>query len=519
MPDAEQALFPRLAVFAGAFTLEAAEDILSGEGIASDDVLPVLARLVEKSFVEAAPETGRCRLLETVRLYAAAKLSPGELQGLRFRHFDHYFRLVEETEPKLKTGEVLRWLDELESVLPDLRAALAWSLGKAGSIPAQDPWQGLLMASGLERLWSDRCYFQEGRGWIEQGLRQVNVTDQSHARVLGRAFLTAGALASEQFDQRKASEFLEKSSSCFRESGDQQGLATALMLLAKIRYFQRDRAGAFDLIDESIAISSETGDLWELALALSIKGGFYFWRDNQYELARTATQKSIRLFLEAGDRLEAYANYSQLGYIYYRSGDNDQARRYAEKALETYRENKDKAAAAFACEILTQITCAQGDFPAMEAYALESLNLSRGLGHEGLYVDDLAWLAFAVLGSGDVQRSAALFAEHLTLLLGTQNERDIPRDMVGWAQIAISQADAERACRWLGAVEAFQEESDFHPGPAVTKLVEMAKEAARDSLAPSVFAAAWAEGRAMRFEQIVAEAVQVAEEMTWKSYR
>jgi hypothetical protein len=88
-------------------------------------------------------------------------------------------------------------MDELETELDNLRLALEWSMGEEGNIGAAD---GLLLATNLDRFWSNRCYFREGRTWIERGLAGVNTADPHLAPTLAKAYFTAGMLAEEQFD-------------------------------------------------------------------------------------------------------------------------------------------------------------------------------------------------------------------------------------------------------------------------------------------------------------------------------
>ena len=130
LDDEDRAVFRRLAVFAGGFTLDAA---------GGPAVLPALGRLVDKSLVLA--EDGRYRLLETLREYAAARLAEaGETGAVRDRHLDHFLALAEAAEPDLDRDKDA-WRARVEPERDNLRAALEWGLaqedpgGAAGSPP------------------------------------------------------------------------------------------------------------------------------------------------------------------------------------------------------------------------------------------------------------------------------------------------------------------------------------------------------------------------------------------------
>src|SRR5215467_5594484 len=145
----EQLVLDRLSVFAGGWTLEAAEAVASGGDTANWQVLDHLAALVDKSLVQAEDLQGstRYRLLETVRHYAAERLAGrtgSELHQTRAAHRDYYLALVETAERHLCGRDEPVWLDRLEVEFDNIRAALAFSLADPDSA---EP--GLRLAAGL----------------------------------------------------------------------------------------------------------------------------------------------------------------------------------------------------------------------------------------------------------------------------------------------------------------------------------------------------------------------------------
>ena len=123
----ERLLFSRLAVFAGAFSLETAEAVCAGLGVRSERVLDLLTGLGDKSLVESTSTHGqaRFRLHEIIRQYAAGKLAEmADDDRMRARHLDYYRRLVSDIEPRLTGPAQNEWLDRLEVELDNLHAAL-----------------------------------------------------------------------------------------------------------------------------------------------------------------------------------------------------------------------------------------------------------------------------------------------------------------------------------------------------------------------------------------------------------
>jgi predicted ATPase len=156
LAEPERKLFGRLSVFAGGWTLEAAEAVGAGEGIEGEDILDLLSRLVDKSLVvaEAGSEGAlRYRMLEPVRQYGQERLgeSGEEAERVRERHAEHYLALAEQAEPELMGADRASWLRRLGIEHANLRVALRWALGPEGARPEERAELG----SGWRWRWGD----------------------------------------------------------------------------------------------------------------------------------------------------------------------------------------------------------------------------------------------------------------------------------------------------------------------------------------------------------------------------
>src|SRR5262249_35899231 len=131
LSDEERRLLRRLAVFSGGFTLEAAQFVCAGDGIANEEILGLLGSLVEQSLViaeEGASAEGY-RLLETVRQYGLERLGEaGEQEAVRDRHRDFFLELAEHARPHLDTGRQREWLERLDPEAANLAAAIDHAL-------------------------------------------------------------------------------------------------------------------------------------------------------------------------------------------------------------------------------------------------------------------------------------------------------------------------------------------------------------------------------------------------------
>lgn len=220
LDDDEQILLRRLAVFAGSFGLEAAEDICAEDPLQRQEAVALLGRLVDKSLVhvEEAPGDRRYRLLETVRQYAAERLEEAsEREAFERRHRDWYVELAE-SDPTpagdLPASDRLRRLD-LER--DNLRAALASAL-------ADDPQLALRLAASLWRFWLMRGYLAEGYRWLAASLAAApeRTTDRA------RALLAVCLVGLRRGVHGRLHEFGAESIAIFGELGDHAGMFDAV---------------------------------------------------------------------------------------------------------------------------------------------------------------------------------------------------------------------------------------------------------------------------------------------------
>ncbi|HTM00986.1 MAG TPA: protein kinase, partial [Candidatus Omnitrophota bacterium] len=162
LTPAEKTLLNRLSVFAGGFTLEAAEAVCSDDALDTLDLLDTLTHLVDRSLVvpeEAGEGEVRYRLLETIREYGREKLEAAEQRtAFRVRHAEHFLALAEQAEPELTGPGQAAWLHRLSREHDNLRAALVTWLEVEGP-----PVRGLKLAGALWRFWWMRGNWAEGR--------------------------------------------------------------------------------------------------------------------------------------------------------------------------------------------------------------------------------------------------------------------------------------------------------------------------------------------------------------------
>jgi predicted ATPase/DNA-binding SARP family transcriptional activator len=202
LSDAERRVLRRLAWFVGGAPLAAAEQVCAGDGVRPDQVLDLLTALIDKSLV-AACGTGepRYELLETIREYGLARLADaGEADLVRRRHAGYFLALARAAEPRLRTGDQLRWLRRLGEDHENLHAAVR------GAIDAGDPATAVRLAAALGWYWWLGGHRREGVELAGEALAMpVSPADEPDTVVRALAYVGAAMNAIDgTHDEAKA---------------------------------------------------------------------------------------------------------------------------------------------------------------------------------------------------------------------------------------------------------------------------------------------------------------------------
>lgn len=289
----EQLLFSRLAVFAGGFTLQAAESIC-GDDL---DVVDVLASLTDNGLagVEGAEAEPRFTMLETIRQYAVERLQESEeLNSVWRGHAKHFLALAEEAEPSLR-GNPGKWLDRLEREHDNLRAALD-RLEMLGEREL-----ALRLAAALWRFWYLGGHLAEGRRRLEHALR----TGGQPAAARAKALNGAAVMAVNTGDTESARLYAEEGMALHRALGDTWGAAYSGFMLGCSFHLGGDPARAQPLYEESIRVFREDGDEHSAVLASRNLAGA-FERLGEPERARALYEDNLRRARTTGNqRMEA----------------------------------------------------------------------------------------------------------------------------------------------------------------------------------------------------------------------
>jgi predicted ATPase/DNA-binding NarL/FixJ family response regulator len=466
----ERALLRRLAVFAGGWSLEAAEVVCAGEGLDSSEVIDLLQHLVDRSLVvaeEHADGTNRYRLLEMLQQYAQERLFEcGEADGARRQHAACFLALAERAEAELRGPGEISWSARLEGENENLRAALRWLVDRG------EAEQALRMASALWRFWSVRGHLIEGLVWLEQALALAGAGGGGATvevlRARAGALNGAGNLAIARGEHARATAFLEESLALRRRLGDTAGEAISLHNLGLSSRSLGDRA-----------------------------------------LARACFDKSLILFRNLGETRNAGLALLNLGRLSHDEGDQERARTLFMEALAHFQAAGSAQAIATALNRLGELARDRGELPAAVRFHGEALSRHRGRGDPWGVGLTLTFLARIAMLQRDHVQAMTLASQSLRALKGVGADRDTAAALVVAATLACVAGQASIGAQLLGSVaRTYPDGSAIGPEQA---LFEQALAVTRAALGEDVHEQAWAEGQRRTLDEAIDVALSLAE--------
>jgi predicted ATPase/DNA-binding XRE family transcriptional regulator len=498
LTDPERILLQRLSVFAGGWTLEAAEFVCNCDEMETNRVSEGLIQLVEKSLVivdQGSVSAGRYHLLDTIRQYAHEKLSEaGEWMAVRDRHLEYFLGLAEVAEPELTGPGQVTWLKRLNAELDNIRAALEWSL-------KQDTQVGLRLASALMRHWPAHS-FNEGVDWLSQLLRQPAASLRNTVRARGLTAL--GWLNNRQSEGARAEPFARESLALYRELGDQHGVAFALFILGDALCEQDDFAAGRPLVFESLALYRRLGDRLGIAMVLQRLGET---ADNiEYARTRAYLEESLGQYRALGFDAGVANSLSNLGRLEYRFENYSSARARLTEALEILRRLGPSNINTI-YNLLGELSLREGDYGQARAFLEESLSLARERGW-GEYYWILVHLGYAVLRQSDQARARALFIEAQQNFQEIGSKIGFTYALEGLASLAVAQEQPEQAARLFAWADAMREILENPRWPPEQADVDRDLATIHAQLGEAAFTETYAAGRAMTLEQAVAYALE-----------
>jgi predicted ATPase/DNA-binding XRE family transcriptional regulator len=467
----ERLLFSRLAVFVGWWTLEAAEAVTGVDGLELRGVLPLLARLVDKSLVVAECDVSgemRYRLLEALRQYALERLAEGGAADvMQQRHAEFFAALAAKVEPAIISGAADGWTADAAIAMLDqehdnLRAALDWLLEQRELVDVAQRLAGV-----FGRFCFQRGYLAEGQSWLTRALA-----------VPGGERPTVGR-------------------------------AKCLFAVGTLALSRGDYAAVEHTVGEALLLWQRLGDRSEECWSLFVLG-FMARRRAGYGAARQHLERGITLSRAVRQGATESSCLRALAEVAADLGDDIEAQALAEAAVVSATEASWVLSVVVARRILGDVSVRRGDYAGGLTFLQASLADARRLGMPWWTAETLISLGRAAAMHGDLEQARAYLAESLELTQDLGDRFGLAGVLEAFVGLAVVQRESRLALQFAAAAAALREATGTPLPPAERPRLERRLAVARAALGESVATEAWANGRVLPLQQVLERALSLA---------
>ena len=357
LSESEQILFRRFAVFAGGWTLEAVEEVCSGDGLEPADILELSIRLVDKSLVvkDEGLEGLRFHMLETIRKYAVEKLEMGgEADVFRQRHAGYFSNLAKEVEAQHLGPDLAQWMDRLERERDNVREGLRWSAihDRKGTF--------LQLAGNSWRYWTARGPIAESRAWLDQALEVCEVHAGSlEKEIIELVFGGASELARYQGNFEQALMLKQRLLEMCREWGNERRVAATLHDLATMYADHGNCERSLALAEAALALRRKLGH--PLGIAHALSGVCFAWMCfDEPQAARQAIEEVVQMSRDQQSHEMLVDSLITLLFITIRQEHYEEVQRMLEELSPLIRQMADQVYIAMGIYVMGTLAAAQG---------------------------------------------------------------------------------------------------------------------------------------------------------------
>jgi predicted ATPase/class 3 adenylate cyclase len=459
LQENERIFFDRLSVFVGGFDLAAAEAICGADPLDPDDVIDLLASLVEKSLVMVEQTDGetRYRLLETIGDYARERLiKRDDVAATATRHCQHFFAFAKTARGEIQSGGQADWIRRVEFDLDNVRAAIA--LAMEGGV---DRIIAVKFAVALQGFWLLRGYASEGRNLVRAALALPDV--QAHPVAQAHALFVGAALADSQGDDAEAKRMLEQCLELRRGLGDPVDIAATLSTLSLVLVHMGDTARA-----------------------------------------REGEQEAVALFRGAGDRIGEAIGLLHLAEIDMYVGDDDAAREHLEQCLPLAKQSEHAEIESECERLLGELALDAGDVERAQARFTRALAISRDAEDKRNEAIGLWYMGRAELASGVFDVAQERLSSALAAFQSFRMNAEAIGCLEDYATLLRVGGDVEGAVSLSATIESARRMLALPRRPRAQPGWEGERLSSRAAIGDAAYDAAWARGS----ERLLEEAIE-----------
>jgi len=499
LSENEQLLLRRLSVFAGGWTLEAAEEVCVGQNdILFDEILDLLTQLVNKSLVvviehSKSGET-RYRMLETVRQYAREKLlEAGGSEIIRQRHLAYFVKLTEQAKPELHRTNQAFWLNKLDDELDNLRVSLEWALSGDGA-------DGLRISTNIARFWFLRSISNELNNWLAELLQRYDKADRLCAKAL--AIRSHCVVSDGNLDEARL--LAEQSLKLARTLNDKKAEASSLLTLGQVTKAQGNIELANELVQESLTLYQDLKDTIGQANATN-----WLITNNDMKRSRDFAREALKLYRELGDLNRVAGCLIDLAGQTIWEGDlSSYVVDWLEEARMIYDQLGSNYGKSDTLERFARLSFWRGDYEQARIFLEEGIALSQQTGSSLGESWSRVRLAYVVLRQGDILKAKDIFSFSIQQFHKANNMIGIVYTIEGLASLNVNRGQPERATQLFAWADAMRDQVGDHRPPVEQASVKKDLAVIHSKMDDIEFRHLSAEGCTMTVEQAIALALE-----------
>jgi predicted ATPase len=493
--DLERTLLRRLTVFAGGWTLEAAESVCSAEGgIEPRQVFELMTQLVAKSLVIANRKPGperRFHLHETIRQYAHEKLiEADEQENIRSQHLKYFLDLSELAEPALHGSHQMGWYNRLTDERDNLRVALEHA-------STADLQAGLSISARLMDYWVV-CDLREGLRWSTEFIQ--NPESQTFPQARAKALITQGYIlwSMQQFEAVRS--IAEECLAVFRSCGDQQGEYDALILMGNMRQFAAGIEQRAEFSRQALALARSMGDVLRQAFALYMLG----WDRRDPQQSREQLEEAIVLFRQVGDWRFLAQTLGILGLTVLSNGDFESAQEYLDEAYKANQQSNNRAM-EFVLTGKGILCMLRGEYEQARAFMQKNIDDLEKMGNRMGVLWGRARLGYVALREGSVAEAQQILVDVIENFYADQNKNGLAFALDKMASLYVVINKPEFAARLIGWSDANRKEIG-DPRPRIEQAdLDQDIAALKAKIGADAYETAYNSGRRLTLEEAVAD--------------
>ncbi len=499
LSTAEQALFRRMAVFVHGCSLEAVEHLYTTLGESGLSVLDLVTQLVDKSLLqqhEQEEQEIRLVMLETIREFALEMLrASGEIERIQDAHAMYYTALAQQAEPELYHHLQRLWLGRLERDHDNIRAALTF-LHRHG-----ERQKLALLVGTLGWFWYMHGFLNEGRQWTERvsSAGTLDLPRSVRSKIVSGAGVFAGFLGQGEIAFVRCQESLP----LCKESGDLRNLSASVYMLVHSLLAIGNAVAARELAEETLVFVRTAGDSWAVG-ALSCMLGSVALYEGNYTQAWQLHEEGIAIFEEEGDLCMNGLIRMMLADVAVAQGNEEEARTLIQQGREMFRQVGATWSLGNYFSFWGQIALQGGHEDRARFLLQEALQYYQHMGDQQGMMSGYALLSQIAAHEKKYDEARSFADQTIQIARSLEDRQALIACLEGLATVVAGQEKYVWAVQLWGTVERLYQSSGMHMSQSVSESRELFVQAARTALGEQVFVEAWAEGRRMTPEQVLA---------------